>query len=322
MDMEEIVSVIKESNLIGITFHQSPDGDSLGSSTALLQGLESMGKKAYIMSKEEVSDTFSYLYGSDSIGTVSDVMEGTDLVVVVDCGDVKRINANIDFQNRDYKIVNIDHHMSNEGYGDVNYVSVKSAAVGEIVHDILTLAGVKITKSIGESIYTSLLTDTSSFKHSNTTRKTHEVAGAVIESGVNFNEIQRRIFEDKDFNKVKFYGELINTISLKYNGKIAFMQINEKSLSKCDLENIDSSEVIHFGTMIKGVEVVALFKEAKDGVKVSLRSRAVVDVSKVAEMFGGGGHMRAAGFFCDGSLEEVEISVLKILENELKNNEK
>lgn len=318
MITRNIVDIIEKSKCIGITFHQSPDGDSLGSATALLQGLRALNKEAYIISKEEIPDTFSYLpYSEEITGLLQDVKEDTDLVIVLDCGDFKRINANLDRDNRQYKLINIDHHLSNEKYGDLNYVDVNSAAVGEIIYDLLTQLKVDITKEIGKSIYTSILTDTGSFKHSNTTRVTHEIAGAIIKTGVNFNKIQRQIFENKEFNKVKFFGKVIDALTLHINNKVAFMDITEKMLNEVGLESIDSSEVIHFGAMISGVEVVALFKESKGGVKVSLRSKEVVDVSKVAEIFDGGGHKRAAGLFCEGSMSDVKDKMYKILKEEL-----
>jgi phosphoesterase RecJ-like protein len=318
MITRNIVDTIDKSKCIGITFHQSPDGDSLGSATALLQGLRALNKESYILSKEEIPDTFTYLPCSEEItGLFKDVKEGTDLIIVLDCGDFKRINANLDRDNRQYKLVNIDHHLSNEKYGDFNYVDVNSSAVGEIIYDLLNELGVDITKEIGESIYTSLLTDTSSFKHSNTTSITHEIAGAIIKTGVNFNKIQRQVFENKEFNKVKFFGKVIDTLTLHSNNKIVFMEINEKMLNEVGLESVDSSEVIHFGTMISGVEVVALFKESKGGIKVSLRSKEIVDVSKIAETFNGGGHKRAAGLFCEGSMSNVKDKIYKILEEEL-----
>ncbi|KEZ86411.1 1-pyrroline-5-carboxylate dehydrogenase [Clostridium sulfidigenes] len=318
MITRNIVDIIEKSNSIGITFHQSPDGDSLGSATALLQGLRALNKEAYILSKEKISDTFEYLPCSEEItGLLQQVKDGTDLIIVLDCGDFKRINANLDAENRQYKLVNIDHHLSNEKYGDFNYVDINSSAVGEIIYDLLNQLKVDITKNIGKSIYTSILTDTSSFKHSNTTSRTHEIAGEIIKTGVNFNKIQRQVFENKEFNKVKFFGKVIDTLTLHLNNKVVFMEINDAMLNEVGLESMDSSEVIHFGTMISGVEVVALFKESKGGIKVSLRSKEIVDVSKVAENFNGGGHKRASGLFCEGSIIEVKDKIYKILEEEL-----
>lgn len=318
MIANEILDIIEKSNKIGVTFHQSPDGDSLGSSTALVQGLRLLSKDAYLISKEKIPDTFAYLKCSEEITGLKDfVQEGTDLVIVVDCGDFKRINGNLQREDRSYAIINLDHHMSNEKYGDLNYVDTKASAVGEIIFDLLNLLKVEMNKDIAVSLYTSILTDTSSFKHSNTTSRTHEIVGSLLKTGIDFNGIQRHIFENKDFRKVKFFGNVIDTISLQSDGKVAFMEITNDMLEKSGLESMDSAEVIHFGTMISGVEVVALFKESKGGVKVSLRSKQKVDVAKVAEMFNGGGHVRAAGLFCEGTMETVKERINKILENEL-----
>lgn len=318
MITKEILDIIEKSNKIGVTFHQSPDGDSLGSSTALVQGLRLLSKDAYLISKEIIPDTFTYLKCSEEITGLKDyVQEETDLVIVVDCGDFKRINGNLQREDRSYAIINLDHHMSNEKYGDLNYVDTSAAAVGEIIFDLLNLLKVEITKDIALSLYTSILTDTSSFKHSNTTSRTHEIAGSLLKTGIDFNAVQRRVFENKDFRKVKFFGKVIDTINLQLEGKVVFMEITNDMLEESGLESMDSAEVIHFGTMISGVEVVALFKESKGGVKVSLRSKQKVDVAKIAEMFNGGGHVRAAGLFYEGTMETVKERINKILENEL-----
>lgn len=318
MITKEILDIIEKSNKIGVTFHQSPDGDSLGSSTALVQGLRLLSKDAYLISKEIIPDTFTYLKCSEEITGLKDyVQEETDLVIVVDCGDFKRINGNLQREDRNYAIINLDHHMSNEKYGDLNYVDTKAAAVGEIIFDLLNLLKVEITKDIALSLYTSILTDTSSFKHSNTTSRTHEIAGSLLKTGIDFNAVQRRVFENKDFRKVKFFGKVIDTINLQLEGKVVFMEITNDMLEESGLESMDSAEVIHFGTMISGVEVVALFKESKGGVKVSLRSKQKVDVAKIAEIFNGGGHVRAAGLFYEGTMETVKERINKILENEL-----
>ena len=318
MITKDILDIIEKSNKIGVTFHQSPDGDSLGSSTALVQGLRALSKDAYIISKEVIPDTFNYLKCADEITGVEDyVQDRTDLVIVVDCGDFKRINGNLQREDRSYTIINIDHHSSNEKYGDLNYVDTTAASVGEIIFDLLGLLKVEITKDIAVSLYTSLLTDTSSFKHSNTTSRTHEIASSILSTGIDFNAIQRRVFENKDFRKVKFFGKVIDTINLHVEGKVAFMEITNDMLEKSGLESIDSAEVIHFGTMIEGVEVAALFKESKGGIKVSLRSKEQVNVAKVAELFKGGGHVRAAGLFYEGTIEAIKDRLEKILENEL-----
>jgi bifunctional oligoribonuclease and PAP phosphatase NrnA len=318
MIMNNIFKLIKDSNSIAITFHSSPDGDSLGSATALLQGLRALNKHCYILSQESIPEVFKYLTCSEEItGEKYEVEKDTDLVIVLDCGDFKRINAEIGKENRRYTLINIDHHLSNELYGDYNFVDTNASAVGEIIYQMLQLLGVKLNKDIATSLYTSLLTDTGSFRHSNTTSVTHNIAGDIINTGVDFSEIHRTIFDNKRFNKVKFYGKVIDSMTLELNGNAVFMYITKNMVEDLGLESSDTSDVITYGTMIQGAEVVALIKESDEGVKVSLRSKNKIDVRHIAEQFNGGGHIRAAGFAFNGNIATIKKRLMEILEKEL-----
>jgi phosphoesterase RecJ-like protein len=318
MIMNNILKVIKESKNIAITFHTSPDGDSLGSATALAQGLRALNKNCCILSKEPVSEVFNYLPLSEEItGENFKVEEQIEAVVVLDCGDFKRINAEVLSENRTYTLINIDHHLSNELYGDYNYVDTNSAAVGEIVYQMLQLLGVKLTRDIGKSLYTSLLTDTGSFRHSNTTSITHTIAGDIVNTGLDFSEIHRIIFDNKKFNRVKLYGKVIDAMTLELNGNAVFMYLTKEMLEELELDSSDTADLLPFGTMVDSAEVVVLIKENGEGVKVSLRSKNKVDVRKIAEGFNGGGHIRAAGFAFDGSEENIKLKLMEILEKEL-----
>lgn len=318
MIINSVYSLIKESNAIGITFHNSPDGDSIGSTLALFCGLKKLNKNVYIISKEETPKYLSFLNQSEIInGKSTEVLSNTELVIVLDCGDVKRINANLDLCNRTYKVINIDHHLSNEQYGDINHVDTMASAVGEIIYELLEGLGVSIDKPIAEQLYTSILTDTGGFRHSSTTAKTHKIAGALIETGFDFSELYRKLYENKGYNKVKLYGKVIESLDLK-NG-ICTMSLTRKMLEDVNMDkSSDNSDVISFGTQIKESEVTMLLKEADDGTKVSLRSKNYVDVRKVAEKFDGGGHIRAAGMYLKGkNIEETKACLLIELEKEM-----
>jgi phosphoesterase RecJ-like protein len=318
MKISDVVSKIKQFEKIAITFHTSPDGDSLGSALALLIGLRKLNKVVYIISKEVVPQTFLYLPLSSEInGEINEPLKDTECVIVLDCGDFKRINADLPLENREFALINMDHHLSNELYGDLNYVDTSASAVAEIVYEVLRLLDVSIDKEISTCLYTSLLTDTGSFRHSNTTAKTHAIAGDLINSGIDFSSIHRIIFENKKFEKVKFYGEVIENMTLEHNGKICIIYIPKSLIEKYNLISEDTSDVITFGTSIDTVEVTMLIKEAEDGVKVSLRSKSLVNVSKVAEGFNGGGHMRAAGFFTEANFHDTKLKLMEILEKEL-----
>jgi phosphoesterase RecJ-like protein len=318
MKISDIVSRIKLFKKIAITFHTSPDGDSIGSALALLMGLRQLNKEVYIISKEVIPETFKFLSCSNEInGETSEPLEDTECVIVLDCGDFKRINANLCLENKKFELINMDHHLSNEFYGDLNFVDTSASAAAEIVYEVLRLLDIKLDKEISTCLYTSLLTDTGSFRHSSTTVLTHAIAGELINTGIDFSNIHRIIFENKKFEKIKFYGEVINNMTLELGGKVCIMYIPKNLIEKYNLISEDTSDVITFGSSIDTVEVTMLIKEAEDGVKVSLRSKSLVNVSKVAEGFNGGGHIRAAGFFTEANFADTKVKLIEILEKEL-----
>lgn len=314
--LKEVIETLKSSQKIGISFHTSPDGDSLGSSLALLQILKELNKEAYIICKESIPETFNFLPFSEEIEkNTTEPLDNTDCVVVLDCGNIERINGNIDLNNDKYIVLNVDHHKSNEEYGKINYVNSEAAAVGEIIYDIMEQLKVTLNKSIATCIYTSLLTDTGSFRHSNTTSKTHNIAGKLISTGFDFSQIHRIIFDNKSLNRIKLYGKIIEDLEVTNNGKIAFINAKKSYFEELNLENGDASDLLTFGMKINTVEVVALFKEKDDILKVSLRSKQYVDAREIAESYGGGGHIRAAGFASDKPLEQLKKELISKIES-------
>lgn len=318
MKINDIVEKIILFKKIAITFHTSPDGDSLGSALALLIGLRKLNKEVYIISKEEIPQTFLFMPCSEEInGEIIEPLKDTDCVIVLDCGDFKRVNANLCMQNKKFELINIDHHRSNDLYGDFNFVDVLASAVGEIVYELLRLLGVQLDEEISTCLYTSILTDTGCFRHSNTTEITHNIAGKLIHTGIDFSNIHRMIFENKKLEKMKFCGEIISNMVVELDGKVSIMYISKDMLQKYDLLSSDTSDVIDFATSIDTVEVAILIKEFNNGVKVSLRSKSLIDVSKLAEIFNGGGHIRASGFYAEANFNDTKVKLIEILKKEL-----
>ena len=318
MKINNLIDKIKVYKKIAITFHTSPDGDCIGSALALLIGLRKLSKEVYIISKEVIPQAFLFLpYSNEISGDSSYSLKDTECVIVLDCGDFKKINADLCMQKKKFELVNIDHHLSNDLYGDINFIDIKASAVGEIVYKVLKLLDVEIDQEISTCLYTSILTDTGCFRHSNTTAITHRIAGELINTGIDFSEIHRMIFENKKLDKIKFCGEILSNITVELHGKVCTMYISKEILEKYDLVSSDTSDIIDFGTSIDTVEVVILIKEAENGVKVSLRSKAFVDVSKIAEVFKGGGHIRASGFYAQANFNDTKVKLIEILEKEL-----
>lgn len=319
MITNKILDLISKNDKIALTFHVSPDGDSIGSTLALYQGISSLKKDVYIISKEDIPDDFKFLPYSNLITkSHGEVLDGTDLVIVLDCGNFARINANIDTKNKKYTFINIDHHISNELYGDYNFVDPNAACMGEIVYKMLKYLDVEMNKDIAACLYTSILTDTGSFRHSNTTCLTHCVAGDLIATGLDFSSIHRKIFDNKKFIRFKLYGEVFNEMELVDN-EICVMKVTQEMFKKFNIDSReDTSDIVSFGGAMNEVDVTLLLKEKADDIKISLRSKSKVDVRNVAEKLGGGGHIRAAGAAVKGKpLEEVKNIVIDLIKKEL-----
>lgn len=302
--LKEIANLVLSSNKIGLTFHTSPDGDAIGSTLGLLNALKELGKNAYIISKDSIPDNMGFLSLASSItGEVTEPTEDTDLVVVLDCGNVERISAELD--NYKGKVINLDHHISNEYYGDLNYVDINASATAEIVYLLLKCLGYEMKSNnnsieIGTCLYTSLITDTGSFRHSNVTQRTLEIAANLIGIGVNNTKIYINLFDNRSLKKLKLIGRAFSEADLLYNNKLAVATLSLKTLKELDCEKEDTSDIIGNLLSLKGVEVAVLLKENDEGIKASLRSKYDLDVRSIAEKFGGGGHIKAAGVMQKG----------------------
>lgn len=310
--LREIVEVIKKFNKFNISFHVSPDGDSIGSALALMHGLRKLSKTANIVCKETVPEVFNYLVGVEEINKSTGKLDSdVDCVIVLDCGNVDRINFDTSEMNtRNYLLLNIDHHLSNDYYGDLNYVDASYSAIGEIVYLLLKELEVTIDKEIAKCLYTSIITDCGSFRFSNTTKLTHQIAGDLISIGIDFPAIHSLIYENKNYSLVKLSGKVIDNMFLCCDDRVCFMEIRQKLLEEFNVDSSDASGLVDIGTTIKGIEVVVFIKENSDGYKVSLRAKNNFDVRKLAEEYGGGGHSKASGFTYKGNLEELKTELI------------
>jgi phosphoesterase RecJ-like protein len=270
-----------------------------------------------MISKDAVSYNLSFLPFSNMLnGECVKPKDGTDCVIILDCGNKERISAELD--NFKGTVINIDHHMSNDLYGDFNYVDVNAAATAEIVYELINILKVPIDSDIARCLYTSLVTDTGSFRHSNATTTTHIIASELLKFNISHSDIHSNIFDNKPYEKLKLTGYVLSNTELMFDGKLAVMEISKEILKKLNMVLDDSSDIISQGLQIRGVEGSVLFREVDGGVKVSLRSKKYLNVNKVASVFGGGGHVRASGITMkDISLEEAKKLVLNQIKEEI-----
>ncbi|MCM1991120.1 DHH family phosphoesterase [Oceanirhabdus seepicola] len=314
MDTNLIKDLILNADKVVITAHTSLDGDSLGSSLGLYGCLKKIKNEVQVVFKERPPKEFSFLpYYSSIKVTEEDIIEENDILIVLDCGNVERINLNINIDKFRNNIINIDHHKSNEEYGNINWVDSGRSAAGELVFELAKSLEIELDENISKCLYTALLTDTGSFKYSNTSKRTHQIAGELISKGINFTEIHDKIYENKSFKQIKLYATAIESMEMYYNNKLCIMEIKQSDIEKLEAENEDIGDLINLGTKIDTVEAVMLIKSNCEYQKVSLRSKKYIDVCKMAGLFDGGGHVRAAGFKSELSTDEIKEKIINYL---------
>ncbi len=297
-NLQELKSRIEGAEKIIIFSHVSPDGDTLGSNLALNIILEKyFNKKADSVFAGKLPNMYSYLPNYDKFIDVADIdkSEKYDLAIAVDVAAKDRLVFGTEiFDNAVYK-VNIDHHKTNIGYGDLNIIDGDAACVGVILYKIFKEWGLEIPLNAARCIYTSLMTDTGGFKYENTTPETFMLAAELVKLGVSPTKEYRACYETKPQSMVQFQAYVVSNTVFYNNGKIAFSKITRSDMSKFNAEDDYTEGIVEVLRTSKDVEIAAILKETKEGyTKVSLRSKTK-DLTPIATDFGGGGHSFAAG---------------------------
>ncbi len=313
--MQKIAEFIRNNDNFILIPHKNPDGDCLGSVTALLYGLRELGKTAYISLPTEPSERLSYLWDESMrtpIGFTPDVCITVDVAALYMIDSLKE-----SVFDKASLTACIDHHGTNTGFADVNHIDSSAAACGELVYELLKdYLKVSMTKPVCESLYSAISSDTGCFRYSNTTKKTHLIAAELIDKGIDSAKIIRDLFETKKLESLKISVDLIENMEFFFDGKICIISADNKLLQKYNMNFDMIEEYASLPRSVEGVEVGAFLKIKSDNeVKISLRSNEYVDVSLVASALGGGGHKRASGITVNGDATKAK----ELLLNELKN---
>ncbi|KRQ86993.1 Bifunctional oligoribonuclease and PAP phosphatase NrnA [Caloramator mitchellensis] len=307
MILNEIGKLISEKCNFAIISHYSPDGDAIGSSLGLYNALKEIGKNVDIFIPDNLPNRFSYLPLFDEIKNQKQYKENYECILVLDCGDEDRLGEFVDILKHTDLVINIDHHISNTLYGNINYVDSNASSVGEIIYNLLKLNGYDISKNTACCLYTSIISDTGGFKYSNTTSMTFNIAGDLINTGIDFPEINRILFDTKSVNQIKLLSLVTSTLEMHNDDKLALIYMTRDMLNKSGASEDDASEMVNLARDIETAEVGVFIKEIDDKVfRISLRSKNIVDVRLIAEKFDGGGHVRAAGCTIKGDFAEVK----------------
>ena len=296
-----------------VTSHTRPDGDAVGSSLALSLVLRKMGKSAEVVLGDSVPVIYRPLPHSDSIIHSSRVNGKYDAAIILECDSVVRTRLQ---GLEEHFLINIDHHATSKPFADINWIDPSACAVAEMVFRLAQAAAVKITPDIATCLYTAVLTDTGSFSYSSTNAHTFDLARRLVEHGADPARIAHNIYFSSPTSKMRLLGAALT--NLRREGSLAWMSVTRDDMDQCGALEEDCEGLVNYALGIAGVEVAAFFRETgAERVRVSLRSKGGVNVSEVAEKFGGGGHGCASGFSAPGPLAAAEKVVLGELHGKL-----
>jgi len=318
MIIDDILNEIKEAESIVILTHETPDGDALGSTMAMKNAIKSLGKNADVIIPE-YSDCFKFLPGTNDIKVESDI-ERYDLAIALDCADYKILKGYEPYFERAKNKIVIDHHGSNKMYGDINYVDPVAPACCQILVGMFEYMGIEINREIGTCIITGIITDTGGFNY-NVTAETFEFAAELLRKGVDTADVYKRTMQTKTKANFELNRLASKRMEFFFDGKVSFTYITLEDENKFGAKTGDHEGLVDIGRCIEGVEVSIFLHENKgkeNGYKLSLRSTNYVNVSDVCLMFGGGGHIRAAGAWIPGTVEQIKEKVLIEIEKQLK----
>src|SRR5438876_2057707 len=312
----QVVELIESKSCFGITSHVRPDGDSLGSSLGLYWLLRGLEKDVEVIMRDSAPHAYRRLSGAESIRVTPAVDAGYDAVFVIECSAIDRPGL-IDLEKQ--FVVNIDHHSTTELFGTINWIDSTASAVGEMIFNLCKATGVRVTTEIAECVYTALLTDTGSFHYSNTTERTFKIASELVRIGVRPAKTAEAIFGNYQWPKIELLSQVLATAKRDDTGHVAWMRQTLEMQQQTNASEEDADGFVNYPLSVAEIEATALFKECSPGVyRTSLRSKGDVNVAKVAEQFGGGGHRNAAGCTLKGNLESVDRQVVPLLQDAIK----
>ncbi len=311
--MKKVIETIKKNNKFFISTHINPDPDALCSELAMAGYLRSMGKKVVIINEEDVLDRFHFFPGIKQVkGLRGKKRIQYDVAVVVDCGDLSRIGRVKRLLHPGKPLINIDHHITNDFFGTLNLVLPKFSSACEVLHGLFVKDKVTLTKDMAFCLYTGIMTDTGSFRYSNTSSHTHQIVGELRKFEFSAVSIYKQIYETISLNDSKKFTKVLSRFDTLCDGKIICMELSKKVIGRFS-EAFDLRDALfRFLRSIDGVEVVVICTEFKfNKTRVNLRSSGRVNVAKLAHHFNGGGHHDASGCQIEGNRTQARVKILK-----------
>lgn len=319
--LETLTDALRAAQRIALIVHVSPDGDTCGSALALRRALILLGKQVTVVCDHPLPHIYDDLEGGDALLT-PDTQAGLtfDLSVAIDVADRARMGASIAVFDAGRRTAQVDHHLTNPGYAQINYLRSPLSATGVLILEIIDALGVPLDEAIAKCIFVAVITDTGNFRQQNTDPAAMLVGARCLETGLNPEEITRRVFDMRPVQQIKLMARALESLALYENGALALMRLTRADFQETGALPEHTEGIIRFGINTEGVKMACLLSQPMERVKGSLRSVPPYDVSRVATALGGGGHTVAAGCLVEMSMQEAADRMLDEMKKELDRN--
>jgi len=303
-ELNEIVAAIRGRQRFVISSHARPDGDSIGSSLAMAFALRELGKEARVVHKDLAPAPLLTFPGVPEIEIADRVDGAFDAAIIMECGDLSRTGvAGLDHGF----VINIDHHPGNSNYGRINWFDSSAAACGEMVFDLVSALGVRLTPEIATHIYLAILTDTGSFHYSSISPRTFDICKATLQAGVDPVLVARNVYDSNNMGRLKLFGAVLSAMQIDAAGRVAIVYLDHEMARAAGGTYDDTEGLINLPLTVKEVQAVVFFKQIEgEEYRVSMRSKGEIDIAAVAKQFGGGGHKNAAGCTATGPVDVLQ----------------
>lgn len=310
--ISDIMKAIHEGENFLITAHVRLDGDALGSELAVYLMLKDMGKKAVVYNQDRTPERYQFLPAAHNITHSISNIEQYDTCIVLDCSDLERVGEEADNIQKIKRLINIDHHVSNNGFCPLKMLDAKASSTGELVFRLMKEMRVKMSRDICTNLYAAIITDTGSFRYSSTTKETFMVAGVLVGEGANPQRIAEGIYESDSPARLKLLAKALSTLSLDLESKVGSMVVTQKDLQETGAAWEHTEGFVDIPRTVRGIEVSVLYTQrGENNFKLSLRSKAKFNVEKVARKFGGGGHIHASSCWMKGDIETIKSQIIE-----------
>jgi phosphoesterase RecJ-like protein len=318
--LDEIAAVLREKRRFVVMSHVRPDGDALGCTLAMALCLKQLGKDVTVWNEDGMLDKFRYLPGSELVTKPPAEPQDFDVAIALDTAVWSRVGTCRAAVGNAGTWINIDHHVTNDHYGDLAHIDAKAPATGQILYELFRSQELPLTYEMADNLFVAISTDTGSFQYANTTARTYEIGAELIKAGVNVGKLSQQMYESYPRRRLELLRALLNVLRFTANDRVASFSLPLATASALGVLPEDNEGLIDYIRAIEGVVVAAFIEELPDNkVRISLRSKdAKIDVSKICAFFGGGGHTLAAGARLSGPLADAEEKVLSAIAHEFE----